>query len=63
MGMLFFVCPTSGLEVSSGIEIDPESYSELPKGLSEILCPRMPSKTRPIRGCGLPKGRVRWAIC
>jgi hypothetical protein len=39
MGMLFFVCPTSGVEVASGIEIDPESYQELPNGASEILCP------------------------
>jgi hypothetical protein len=40
MGTLFFVCPTTGMEVSSGIEIDADSYKELPNGLSEILCPK-----------------------
>jgi predicted RNA-binding Zn-ribbon protein involved in translation (DUF1610 family) len=39
MGALVFVCPTSGREVSSGVEIDAESYRGLPKVLAEILCP------------------------
>jgi hypothetical protein len=39
MGALVFVCPTSGREVSSGVEIDAESYKDLPKVLAEILCP------------------------
>jgi hypothetical protein len=44
MGMLLFVCPATGLEVSSGIEIDTESYEELPQGVSEILCPECHQK-------------------
>jgi len=39
MGALVFVCPTSGHEVSTGLEIDPESYRALPEGLAEIKCP------------------------
>ena len=39
MGALFFVCPTSGQEVSTGVEIDAESYRDLPKVLAEISCP------------------------
>ena len=39
MGALVFVCPTSGREVSSGVEIDADSYRDLPKVLAEISCP------------------------
>jgi 4-hydroxy-3-methylbut-2-en-1-yl diphosphate synthase IspG/GcpE len=39
MGALVFVCPTSGREVSTGVEIDAESYRDLPKVLAEISCP------------------------
>ena len=39
MGALIFVCPTSGHEVSTGLEIDPDSYRALPKVLAEIKCP------------------------
>ena len=39
MGALVFVCPTSGREVSTGLEIDAESYRNLPKVLAEISCP------------------------
>lgn len=38
MGALVFVCPISGREVSTGLEIDPESYRALPKVLAEIKC-------------------------
>ena len=39
MGALFFVCPTTGREVSTGIEIDPASYRGLPGAFTEIACP------------------------
>src|SRR6476661_5862625 len=39
MGALIFVCPTSGHEVSTGLEIDPDSYRALPKVLAEVKCP------------------------
>ena len=39
MGALVFVCPTSGREVSTGVEIDAESYGDLPKVLAENSCP------------------------
>ena len=39
MGTLVFVCPTSGREVFTGLEIDPVSLQGLPKVLAEITCP------------------------
>jgi hypothetical protein len=39
MGALVFVCPTSGHEVSTGLEIDIESYRALPEVLADIKCP------------------------
>lgn len=39
MGALFFVCPTTGDEIITGLEIDPATYNELPEGLADIKCP------------------------
>jgi hypothetical protein len=39
MSVLFFVCPTSEREVSSHIDIDPDSFRALPPVLSDIKCP------------------------
>ena len=39
MAALFFVCPTTGREVSTGIDIDPTSYRGLPSEFTEISCP------------------------
>jgi hypothetical protein len=39
MGVLFFVCPQSGQEVSSNIDIDADSFRGLPPVLSDIKCP------------------------
>jgi hypothetical protein len=39
MGTLFFVCPTTGRAVSTGVEIDPSSYSSLPSR-TRLRCPR-----------------------
>jgi hypothetical protein len=37
MGTLVFVCPATGLEVSTGIEMDLATLERL--GLSKIYCP------------------------
>jgi hypothetical protein len=40
MSALLFVCPMSGREISTGIEIDPVSfYQGLPPVLADIKCP------------------------
>ena len=39
MGTLFFVCPATGREVASGLEVDAGSYESLPNGATEIRCP------------------------
>jgi hypothetical protein len=44
IGTLFFVCPATGIEVSTDIKIDPASYRELPNSFSEILCPQCQQK-------------------
>ena len=36
MGILVFVCPISGREVFTGLEIDPASFQGLPKLRAEI---------------------------
>jgi hypothetical protein len=38
MGVLVFICPTSGHEVATGLEIDPASYKRLQKESTEIRC-------------------------
>ena len=38
MGVLVFVCPTSGHEVVTGLEIDPTSYQGLKNETAEIKC-------------------------
>jgi hypothetical protein len=38
MGTLVFVCPTSGREVVTGLEIDVVSFQGLPKVLADIKC-------------------------
>ena len=37
--MLSFVCPVTGLEVSTGIETDHQSFESLAPQLTEIACP------------------------
>jgi hypothetical protein len=39
MSVLLFVCPQSGREVSSYIDIDHDSFRALPPVLSDIKCP------------------------
>jgi hypothetical protein len=40
MGTLVFVCPTTGHEVSTGVEVDRSSYKSLPRTKTAIFCPR-----------------------
>jgi hypothetical protein len=40
MGTLVFVCPTTGHQVSTGIELDRSSYKSLPRTKTSIFCPR-----------------------
>jgi hypothetical protein len=40
MGTLVFVCPTTGHEVSTGVEVDRLSFKSLPRTKTAILCPR-----------------------
>jgi len=40
MGTLVFVCPTTGHEVSTGVEIDRSSFKSLPRTKTAIFCPR-----------------------
>ena len=39
MGTLIFVCPTTGHQVSTGVEVDRSSFKSLPTKTS-IFCPR-----------------------
>ena len=40
MGTLVFVCPTTGHEVSTGVEVDRPSFKSLPRTKTAIFCPR-----------------------
>ena len=40
MGTLVFVCPTTGHEVSTGVEVDRSSYKRLPRTRTAVFCPR-----------------------
>ena len=40
MGTLVFVCPTSGQEISTGVEVDRSSYRKLSRTKTAIFCPR-----------------------
>jgi len=40
MGTLVFVCPTTGQEVSTGIEVDRTSFKGLARTRTAIVCPR-----------------------
>ena len=42
MGTLVFVCPTTGLEVFTGLEMDRYTFADLPSVLPDIHCPHCP---------------------
>ena len=42
MGTLVFVCPTTGLEVFTGREMDHNSFAALPSVLPDVRCPHCP---------------------
>jgi len=39
MGTLVFVCPNTGQQVSTGVEIDRSSFKNLPRTRTSIFCP------------------------
>ena len=40
MGTLVFVCPTTGHQVSTGVDVDRSSFKSLPRTRTAIFCPR-----------------------
>ena len=40
MGTLVFVCPTTGHEVSTGVEVDRSNYKKLSRTKAAVFCPR-----------------------
>ena len=42
MGALVFVCPATGLEVSTGLEMDHDTFAALPSVLPDVSCPHCP---------------------
>ena len=40
MGILVIVCPTTGHEVSTGVEIDRSNYKRLSRTKTVVFCPR-----------------------
>ena len=42
MGTLVFVCPETGLEVSTQVDVDPESYVDIARSGESIKCPHCP---------------------
>jgi len=40
MSTLLFVCPATGQQVSTGIDIDRSSFKSLPRHSTELHCPR-----------------------
>ena len=40
MGTLVFVCPTTGHEVSTGVEVDRSNYKRLSRTKTGFFCPR-----------------------
>ena len=39
MGTLVFVCPTTGHEVSIGVEVDRSNYKKLSRTKTAVFCP------------------------
>jgi hypothetical protein len=48
MGTLVYVCPTTGHQISTGVEVDRSSYKMLPRTKTAIICPR---RRRSLRRC------------
>jgi hypothetical protein len=40
MGTLVFVCPSTGHEVSTGVEVDRSNFKKLSRTKTAIFCPR-----------------------
>ncbi len=39
MALVMFRCRNTGREISTGIEIDPESFARIPDVLAHVKCP------------------------
>jgi hypothetical protein len=39
MGTIFTTCPTSGQEISTGVETDTASFAQMPEFVARVLCP------------------------
>jgi hypothetical protein len=39
MGVLFFVCPATGLEVSTEVDVDPFTYADIARSSEPVSCP------------------------
>ena len=39
MGTLIFLCPSTGIEVVNGLEMDVDTFATLPSVLPDIRCP------------------------
>ena len=53
MGTLVFVCPTTGHEVSTGVEVDRSNYKRLSRTKTAIFCPRCRKNHPAVRDLGL----------
>jgi hypothetical protein len=45
MGTLMFECPATGMEVSTGIEVDTASFESLSPLTADLPCPHCPPHT------------------
>jgi hypothetical protein len=43
MGTLMFECPATGMEVSTGIEVDTTSFQSLSPTTADLSCPHCPN--------------------
>jgi hypothetical protein len=61
MGTLMFECPATGMEVSTGIEVDTASFESLSPLTADLPCPHCP--TPPDARCAKMaiQGNVRFA--
>jgi hypothetical protein len=58
MGTLMFECPATGLEVSTGVEVDTASFESLSLLIADLPCPYCPTP-HPMHAVGtwLSEGR------
>jgi hypothetical protein len=52
MSTLIFVYPTTGHQVSTGVEVDRSSFKSLPRTKTSIFCPRCGKNCCRVSGLG-----------